>query len=278
MPMPSKSKQVFIDHLKNYQSTNRDSWNKRVAAHLASDFYDVEGWKAGTSSLNEIELNLLGDVAEKSILHLQCHFGQDSLSLARMGAHVVGVDLSDEAIKAARSLNQELGLNAEFVASDVLELIGKIDQQFDIVYTSYGTIGWLPDLNKWAETIAHYLKPNGKLVFVEFHPVIWMFDNDLERVAYSYFKSEAIIETSTGTYADTEAEFEKTDVSWNHGLAEVFHALEGNGLILKRFDEFDYSPHNCFAGMKQVGDRKFIIEKHGNKLPMVYSLVAEKRS
>lgn len=262
---------------KEYQSTNRDAWNQRVTAHLASDFYDVEGWKAGKTSMNDIELELLGDVEGKSILHLQCHFGQDSLSLARMGAKVVGIDLSDEAIRAAQKLNTELGLDAEFAASDVLELIGKIDQKFDIVFTSYGTIGWLPDLNKWAETIAHYLKPKGKLVFAEFHPVVWMFDDDFDKVLYSYFQDEAIVETKTGTYADNDAPIEKTEISWNHGLAAVFHALEGNGLILKSFDEYDYSPYDCFSGMKKLAERKYIIEKHGNKLPLVYSLVAEKR-
>ena len=260
-----------------YSSTNRDAWNKRVAAHLASEFYDVEGWKAGRSSLNEIELALLGDVHGKSILHLQCHFGQDSLSLARMGADVVGVDLSDESITTARKLNDDLGLNAKFVESDVLELIGKIDRQFDVVFTSYGTIGWLPDLDKWAKVIAHHLKPKGKLVFVEFHPVVWMFDDAFEKIQYRYFQNEPIIETTTGTYADTEAPIEKTEISWNHGLAEVFHALENNGLILKSFDEFDYSPYNCFNGMKKLDERKFIIEKHGNKLPLVYSLTATKK-
>ena len=261
----------------NYQSHNRDAWNKRVAAHLESDFYDLEGWKAGKTSLNDIELELLGDVKGKSILHLQCHFGQDSLSLARMGADVVGVDLSDKSIAAARKLNDELSLNVEFVESDVLELIGKIDRQFDLVFTSYGTIGWLPDLDRWAETIAHHLTPGGKLVFVEFHPVVWMFDDAFEKVEYRYFKDEPIIETNKGTYTESKLEFEKKEISWNHGLAEVFKALENNGLILKSFDEFDYSPYNCFSGMKKLADRKFIIEKHGNKLPMVYSLTATKK-
>jgi SAM-dependent methyltransferase len=263
--------------MKNYQSTNRDAWNKRVAAHLESEFYDLEGWKAGKTSLNNIELELLSDVTGKSILHLQCHFGQDTLSLERMGADVVGVDLSDASIAAARKLNDDLGLNAEFVESDVLELIGKIDRQFDMVFTSYGTIGWLPDLNQWGKVIAHHLKPGGKLVFVEFHPVVWMFDSTFEKIEYRYFKDEPIIETNSDTYTDNAELTEKTEVSWNHGLSEVFHALENNGLILKSFDEFDYSPYNCFAGMKQVADHKFIIEKHGNKLPMVYSLTATKR-
>jgi 2-polyprenyl-3-methyl-5-hydroxy-6-metoxy-1,4-benzoquinol methylase len=261
----------------DYRFANRIAWNKRVSAHLASDFYDVEGWKAGKISLNDIELGLLGDVKGKSILHLQCHFGQDSMELARMGANVIGVDLSDASISAARKLNEELELNANFVVSDVLELIGKIDQKFDLVFTSYGTIGWLPDLNIWAETIAHYLKPGGQLIFADFHPVVWMFDDAFENVTYRYFKDEAIVETNTGTYTETKETFEKTEISWNHGLAEVFHALENNELILKSFDEYDYSPYNCFSGMKKLANRKFIIEKHGNKLPMVYSLVAQKR-
>ena len=263
--------------MSDYQSHNRDAWNKRVAAHLESEFYNLEGWKAGKTSLNEIELELLGNVSGKSILHLQCHFGQDTLSLARMGADVVGVDLSDESIAAARNLNDELGLNAEFVESDVLELIGKIDRQFDMVFSSYGTIGWLPDLDKWAKTIAHHLKPGGKLVFVEFHPVVWMFDDAFEKIDYRYFKDEPIVETNTGTYTDNAELEEKTEMSWNHGLAEVFHALENNGLILKSFDEFDYSPYDCFKGMKKLDDRKFIIEKHGNKLPLVYSLTTTKK-
>ena len=190
---------------------------------------------------------------------------------------MVGVDLSDKSIAAARNLNNELGLNAEFVASDVLELIGKIDQKFDIVFTSYGTIGWLPNLDKWAKVISHHLKPKGKLVFVEFHPVVWMFDDAFEKIQYRYFKDEPIIETNTGTYTETDDTFEKTEISWNHGLAEVFRALENNDLILKSFDEFDYSPYNCFSGMKKLDERKFIIEKHGNKLPLVYSLTATKK-
>lgn len=263
--------------MKDYQTHNKDAWNKRVSAHIASEFYNLEGWKAGKTSLNEIELELLGDVNGKSILHLQCHFGQDSLSLAKMGADVTGVDLSDKSISAAKKLNEELGLNAKFVESDVLELEGKLDQQFDLVFTSYGTIGWLPDLDKWAKTIHHYLKPSGKFVFVEFHPVIWMFDDAFDNVKYRYFKDEPIIETDTNTYTKNAELDQKTEISWNHSLSEVFHALENNGLILKHFDEFDYSPYNCFSGMKKVDECKFIIEKHGNKLPMVYSLVCVKR-
>ncbi|MFM7619546.1 MAG: class I SAM-dependent methyltransferase, partial [Bacteroidota bacterium] len=161
---------------------NRTSWNKRVAVHMKSDFYFLEEFLKGRTSLNEIELNLLGDIRGKSILHLQCHFGQDTLSLARMGAEVTGVDLSDEAIEKAKALNAQMGLNAEFICCNVYDLKNHLDKKFDLVFTSYGTIGWLPDLDRWAEVVSHFLKPSGTFLFVEFHPVMWMFDNEFETV------------------------------------------------------------------------------------------------
>ena len=260
----------------DYQSNNRDAWNKRVSAHLTSDFYDVEGWKAGKTSLNDIELELLGEVKDKSILHLQCHFGQDSLSLARMGANVVGVDLSDESIAVARKLNEELGLNAEFVESDVLELIGKVDQKFDIVFTSYGTISWLPDLDKWAKIISRYLKPNGKFVFVEFHPVVWMFDDNFEKIKYNYFNSGAIVETESGTYADKTADITQEYVMWNHGLGEVSSSLLKQGLSIDSLTEYDYAPYNFIQKMEEFEPGKFRVKHFQNKAPLVYSIIATK--
>lgn len=258
----------------NYKESNRDSWNQRVEPHLKSDLYDLEGFKKGNTSLNTIELELLGDVTGKSILHLQCHFGQDSLSLARMGANVVGVDLSDKAIDTAQQLNSELGLNAEFVCCDVYDSPNHINQQFDIVFTTYGTIGWLPDMDKWAGVIAHFLKPGGKLVFVEFHPVVWMFDDDFNAVAYNYFNADTIVETSEGTYADRSAPIKTETVSWNHNLAEVMTALINKGLRIELFKEYDYSPYNVFRDTEQVGERQYRLKKMGNKLPMVYAIQA----
>jgi 2-polyprenyl-3-methyl-5-hydroxy-6-metoxy-1,4-benzoquinol methylase len=259
---------------KNYKESNRDGWNQRVEPHLKSDLYDLEGFKKGKTSLNTIELELLGDVAGKSILHLQCHFGQDSLSLARMGANVVGVDLSDKAIDTARQLNTELGLNAEFVCCDVYDSPNHINQKFDIVFTTYGTIGWLPDMDKWAGVIAHFLKPCGRLVFVEFHPVVWMFDDDFNTVAYNYFNADTIVETSEGTYADRSAPIKTETVSWNHNLAEVMTALINKGLRIELFKEYDYSPYNVFRDTEQVGERQYRLKKMGNKLPMVYAIQA----
>ncbi|MBC6607524.1 class I SAM-dependent methyltransferase [Hymenobacter sp. BT188] len=260
----------------NYTELNRQLWNAKTDYHVQSEFYDVESFLGGKSSLNDVELGLLGDVRGKSILHLQCHFGQDSLSLSRLGAHVTGVDLADQAIIKARELAAQLSLPAEFVCSDVYELPNNLNGQFDIVFTTYGVLGWLPDMKRWAGVVSHFLKPGGKLVLVEFHPVVWMFDSDFTRVQYSYFNRETITEVETGTYADRDAPLEQTSVSWNHDLGEVLGSLLHNGLAIRHFAEYDYSPYKCFAHMEQVGERKFRIEHLADKLPMMYSVVATK--
>lgn len=156
--------------------------------------------------MNKIELDLLGDVKGKSILHLQCHFGQDTISLSRLGAEVTGIDLSAKAIDRARKIGEQTKSNTKFICCDIYDLPNYLENQFDIVFTSYGVIGWLPDLDKWAKIISKYLKPNGQFIFVEFHPVVWMFDDNFEKIGYNYFNSGAIIETESGTYADKTAD------------------------------------------------------------------------
>lgn len=260
----------------DYKELNRKSWNDRVESHVNSDFYDLKSFLEGKSSLNAPELKLLGDVTGKSILHLQCHFGQDSISLARMGAHVTGADLSDKAIDKAREINLECGTNAQFVVSDIYDLPNHLDAQFDIVFTSYGTIGWLPDLDQWAQVINHFLKPSGQFIFAEFHPVVWMFDDNLEHIQYNYFNREEIVETTQGTYADKNAPIENQTISWNHNLAEVFQALMSQKLSLIHFEEYDFSPYNCFNGLTQLENGTFQFEKFGSKFPMMYTLVAQK--
>lgn len=261
----------------NYIDINRKSWNNKVDAHVASDFYNMEGFIKGKSSLNVIELDLLGDVKGKSILHLQCHFGQDSLSLARMGAKITGVDLSDKAIEKAKELAEQLELDANFICCDIYELPSILNQTFDIVFTSYGTIGWLPDLDKWANLISNFLKPKGKFVFAEFHPVVWMFDDDFERIGYNYFEEDAIIETENGTYADRKADLIQTTVSWNHCMSEVVNSLITNGLEINVLNEYDYSPYNCFKHTVEFEPSKFRIKHLGNKIPMVYAILASKK-
>ena len=261
----------------NYLKTNKESWNKRTDVHMESDFYDLPSFLKGNTSLNEIELNLLGDLKGKKILHLQCHFGQDTISLQRMGAQVTGVDLSDMAIKRAKELAVKTDADTSFICCDVYDLPNHLEETFDLVFTSYGTIGWLPDINKWASVVNHFLKPEGKFVFVEFHPLIWMYDDDLKEVKYNYFKEEPIVEEEKGTYANKDSEITIKSITWNHSLSEVFNGLKENGILVKDFKEYDYSPYNCFNNCMEVEKGKFRTERFGNKIPMVYSLVAEKK-
>ncbi|WMW78640.1 class I SAM-dependent methyltransferase [Flavobacterium sp. 20NA77.7] len=262
---------------KDYIKVNKETWNNKVEVHINSDFYDMEGFLRGKSTLNSIELDLLGDVKGKKILHLQCHFGQDTMSFSRLGALATGVDFSDKAIEKAKEINKQLKLDATFICCDIYELQNHLDEKFDIVFTSYGTIGWFPNLDKWAKVISHFLKPNGKFIMADFHPIVWMFDNDFKEVFYNYFNTEEIIEDESGTYADRYAEISAQTITWNHPTSELLNALITNGLKLNSFNEFDYSPYNCFNKTEEFEPNKFRIKHLKNKIPMVYSLSATKK-
>lgn len=262
----------------NYIEINKQSWNKKTPSHLQSEFYDVDSFLMGKSSLNDIELKLLGDVKGKSILHLQCHFGQDTISLGRLGANVTGIDFSDKAIESANKLSKKVNIEATFICCNIYDLPDYLNQQFDIVFTSYGTIGWLPDIEKWAKIVSKYLKPNGKFVFVEFHPVVWMFDDNFKTIKYKYFNADAIVEIESGTYADKNAEINQKCITWNHGIGEVVNSLIRNRIEIMLLDEYDYSPYDCFNGTIEFEPKKYRIKKTGDKIPMVYSIVGKKKN
>ena len=255
-----------------YLKINKESWNNRVEEHYKSDFYDVEGFLKNKTSLKAIELDLLGDVKGKSILHLQCHFGQDSIALSRMGAKVTAVDLSNKAIEKAKQLALECGENIEFICSDVYQLQEDLIKEFDLVFTSYGVIGWLPDMDRWAQVISHFLKPKGKLIFVEFHPFIWMYDEEIKNIKYNYFNKEVIKETETGTYANKEADLELSYVCWNHSLSEVITSLIKCNIEIESFQEYNYSPYNIFKNSIEFTEGKFRLKHLEDKIPIVYSL------
>lgn len=261
----------------DYIKQNKETWNIKTDFHIASKFYDMDSFMKGKNSLNEIELKLLGDVTGKTILHLQCHFGQDSISLARMGAKVTGIDLSDNAIGKATEISRQLNADATFICCNIYDLPAHLDKTFDMVFTSYGTIGWLPDLDKWAAIVSKYLKPGGKFVFAEFHPVVWMYDNDFEKVTYKYSKAEPIVETVTGTYADKTAQVSTQTITWNHGIGEVVNGLIQNGIEINELNEYDYSPYDCFNKVEEFAPGKFRIKEFENLIPMVYSILATKK-
>jgi len=185
---------------KEYFKVNKDTWDKKVSIHTKSEFYDVEGFVNGKTSLNKYELEELGNVNGKSLLHLQCHFGQDTLSWSRLGATCTGIDLSSEGIKQAKLLNDKLGLNATFIESNLYDVPKNVIGKFDIVFASYGVIGWLPDLKTWGEIIASKLKTGGVFYLIEFHPIVWMFDflQTPPKLTYPYLQSGAIYEEYKG--------------------------------------------------------------------------------
>jgi SAM-dependent methyltransferase len=185
---------------------NKRRWNELVDIHAKSDEYDLDGFIAGKNSLHSIELDALGDVSGKSLLHFQCHFGLDTLSWGRLGARVTGVDFSDTAIELARSLAARVGVDAEFINCNVYDLPENLDGEFDIVFTSFGALCWLHDMEGWAGIISRYLKPGGTFFMAEFHPFMWVFDYEFPselKVKYRYWQGEKPdYYEAEGSYAD----------------------------------------------------------------------------
>jgi SAM-dependent methyltransferase len=265
-----------------YRQTNRERWNEITAVHVQSAFYDVEGFKRGQSSLKSIEVEELGDVADKSLLHLQCHFGLDTLSWARRGARVTGVDFSDRAIDQARALARETGTEAQFLCAEILDLPDLLTGQFDIVFTSYGVLCWLPDLRRWAEVVAHFLKLGGTFSMVEMHPLATMLGekpgtSELT-LAYPYFHDpQPIREEVRGTYADPQARVQNTvDYTWQHGMGDIVNALIGAGLRLEFLHEFPFLMFPLVPSMTQGPDGWWRLPADKNSLPLLFSVKARK--
>ena len=229
-----------------YLESNRSLWNGWTRLHAHSPFYDLEGFKAGRSSLKPIELEEVGDVRGKSLLHLQCHFGQDTLSWARLGAaRVTGVDFSEPAIAFARELATETGLaeRSRFVVSDIYDLPGPLaGETFDVVYTGRGALGWLPDLEPWARAVGSFVAPGGIFYIHEGHPVMWALADDQPSeglaLGYDYWGGETLTFPVEGSYADPTADVDaEVEHGWNHSLGEIVTALADNGLRIELLHE-----------------------------------------
>jgi SAM-dependent methyltransferase len=265
-----------------HRETNRRRWDELTPLHAASAFYDVAGFKAGGSSLKSIEVEEVGDVVGRRLLHLQCHFGLDTLSWARRGACVTGVDFSEAAVAQARALAEETGLPATFLCAAVEALPDVLTGAFDVVFTSYGVLCWLSDLRPWARTVAHFLEPGGFFYIVETHPFAEVFDDapgaaDL-RVGYSYFSTgEPILCQTRGTYADREAQVgQTTSYQWAHTLGDVVNALVGAGLRLDFLHEFPMGFFPKLSGMARSADGWWRLPEARAGVPLLFSLKAHK--
>jgi len=277
------------------RATNLKLWNEWTRIHVDSDFYDVDGFLRGGLSLLPLEREELGDVAGKRLLHLQCHFGLDTLSLARLGAEVTGVDFSSEAMQAARRLAAEAGLNATFIESDIYELADTAppdwDGAFDIVFVTYGALEWLSDLQPWAALIGRFLRPGGLFYLAELHPYAGSLELEPivpEQPAYRLVQTYSYFPTGEpqrfdveGSYADPDAHVEQ-DVcyGWPHPIAEVLTVLLEQGLRIESFREHPFSCSAYWPQMRKLDDGyHWLLDESGTPrtdVPFLYSLRAIK--
>lgn len=258
---------------------NRALWDAWTTLHEGSDFYDLDAFRAGRSSLNPIELRELGPVEGRSLLHLQCHIGIDTLSWARLGARAVGSDLSPKAVALANRLAEELALDARFVCADLYDLPEVLDERFDVVFTSYGALEWLRDLDRWGEIVAGFLAPGGVFYIVEFHPVALTLSDDGRPFHHPYFSTPEPIRTlERGSYADPDADFEGTSYAWSHSLGEIVSAVAGAGLRIEFLHEFAESPYDCYPFTREIAPGRAVVPGYEDKLPLLFSLRARKHN
>jgi SAM-dependent methyltransferase len=268
--------------LDDYAKANLALWNEWTEIHQTAEMYDLKGFKAGKNALKSLELEELGpEVAGRSLLHLQCHFGLDTLSWARLGATVTGVDFSDKAIALARGLSAELAIPATFVQSRIEDLESALNGEFDIVFTSYGAIEWLRDLDAWARLVAHFLKPGGTFYMAEIHPFAQMLEDtpgkDV-RIDAGYFPSgEPERFDVEGSYADREAAVTQDVCSgFTHTVAQFVSALTGAGLHIEYLHEFPFSVCPFWPWMEKADDGWYYLPGGRRDIPFTYSIRATK--
>ena len=273
--------------MEEYLAVNRTNWDERAPAHAASPGYAVAQFIEDPAFLSDVvrfDLPRLGDIAGLRGVHLQCHIGTDTVSLARLGARMTGLDLSPAALVEARRLAEQAGADVDFVETDTYSAVGVLGrEQFDLVFTGIGAICWLPDIARWAQVVADLLRPGGRLFIREGHPVLWALDDarpdSLLALKYPYFEHEqALVFDEPGTYVDTEVEFAHTvSHSWNHGLGEIVTALLASGLRLTMFEEHDSVPWEALPGqMETLDGGEYRVADQPERLPHSYTLQAVK--
>jgi len=260
-----------------YAKANLKNWNERVPVHLRSRFYDVDGFKRGKTSLNKLEIGEVGSVKGKSLLHLQCHFGLDTISWARLGARVTGVDFSDRAIEAARALARETGVKAKFICSDINSLPGIMKDKFDIVFASHGVVCWNADMDRWMKVASRCLKPGGVLYLLDDHPFAGIFDEDGRHVGYPYFHDGPLKIPKGGTYTDGGSKELPATYEWFHTMGDIVNAAIGSGLEIEFLHEFDFAAWKKFGSMKKGKNGFYAQAGAAYKLPVLFSLRARRK-
>ena len=262
----------------DWLAVNRANWDARVPIHTASRFYDLPGFIAGGGGPQEFEIAEMGDVTGRTLLHLQCHIGLDTLSWARRGARVTGLDFSAPALAAARDLAAQIGADdARFVESNVYDAVTALEgQTYDIVYTGLGALCWLPDIQRWAETAAALVAPGGFLYLAEFHPISDVLADDGKTIELDYFSTEPRVWNEGVTYTDGPAQEDNTvSVDWAHPLGEVVSALSAAGLRIELLHEHDYTLFKRFPHLVNDNGR-YTLPPGEPRVPLIYSIRASK--
>lgn len=268
-----------MSHSKEFShiwESNKDMWNQKAPVHLKSNFYDNDAFLKGKTSLNDIELPLLSNVKGKDVLHVQCHFGQDSISLARMGANVTATDFSDVALDIARKQNEACNCHVNFIETNTYDIKQNVPGDFDIIFMSYGVKCWLPDLQKLVDILYAKLRKGGRVVIAEFHPMLYTFDWDDASVSYGYNNVKMYDEDVSGTYADGGEELELKQYFWQHSLEEIMMPYVNNGMKMIHFKEHYYSPYDIFGEHKVSKNGKHVFGNFPYPIPHVYTLMFEK--
>jgi SAM-dependent methyltransferase len=266
----------------------RASWNRATANHNAHKGDQAAFLRDGGDTLFPEELALVGDPTGKRIVHLQCNSGQDSLCLARRGAMVVGVDFSDEAIRVATELSAQTGIEARFVHREVCEFLESTDERFDVAFTSYGSFGWLPDLDRWAQGIARVLAPTGELVLVDFHPLVWSVGEDGQLSGDDYFARGPYVEpvkdyvarSGPHLHAKPDAMPLENDVpasSFQYGVGELVTTLSRAGLVVLELAEFPYANGCRLPGTVPAEGRRWVLPPRVARIPLMFALRAARR-
>jgi SAM-dependent methyltransferase len=270
----------------DYVEANMAFWNSRVAAHAASLDYGLAQFRDDPTHLSDVvrfDQQRLGEISGVRGVHLQCHIGTDTVSLARLGATMTGLDLSAPALEVARRLARDAGADMEFVQAHTFDALDVLQSgTFDLVYTGIGALNWLPDIRRWAAVVAGLLRPGGRFFMREGHPMLWSLadarPDGLLSVEYPYFETEGVAFGGTGTYVETSEElgFGWT-VEFNHGLSEIMNALINEGMMISGFDEHDSVPWVALADqMESIGGGEFRLTNQPERLPHTYTLQALK--
>ena len=263
-----------------YIKGNQQLWDEWAEINFHSKDYDVAGFKVAPTPFAPVILDGVGTVAGKSLLHLQCHFGKDTLRWARLGAQVTGIDISATSILYARQLAAEMHLPATFIESNIYDVPQVLAGQFDVVFTSYGVLGWLPDLQRWGEIIGQFLKPGGVFYIIEAHPALTVFDDENPtelRVTYPYFHATEPLTFAprVGTYADPQATYTQNQYFWQHSLADIINPLLSAGLRLDFLHEY---PHITWQALPFLVDdgEYWRLPPNYPQLPLSFAIRATK--